>query len=174
MHNYKWRSQLAGFLSDQLLRTGMEPLTAQVKFLSLGRHEICKNKTRVLLCKRLSGQCRDVYMVVYFHLHWWWWAVVDCAVLYWAVLGWTGLWWAVVDWTAVYWAVLEGVNSYLSVYSAIFGMVTNNNNQTNNQVNLEQACSWPVRRQSVAKSVNGVLELEEVWICLGVEYNLLR
>ena len=26
------------------------------------------NKTRVLLCKRLSGQCRDVYMVVYFHL----------------------------------------------------------------------------------------------------------
>ena len=35
-----------------------------------------KNKTRVLLCKRLSGQRRDVYMVVYFHLHWWWWAVL--------------------------------------------------------------------------------------------------
>ena len=29
------------------------------------------NKTRVLLCKRLSGQCRDLYMVVYFRLHWW-------------------------------------------------------------------------------------------------------
>ena len=27
------------------------------------------NKTSVLLCKRLPGQCRDVYMVVYFHLH---------------------------------------------------------------------------------------------------------
>ena len=53
-----------------------------------------EDKTRVLLCKRLSGQCRDVYMVVY---------------------------------------------SYLSVYSAIFGMVTND--RTNNQVNLEQACS---------------------------------
>ena len=40
------------------------------------------NKTRVLLCKRLSGQCRDLYMVVNFHMHWWWWAVVDCTVLY--------------------------------------------------------------------------------------------
>ena len=60
------------------------------------------NKTRVLLCKRLSGQCRDVYMVVYFHLHWWWWAVVDCAVLYWAVLGCTGLNWAVLDCTGLY------------------------------------------------------------------------
>ena len=61
-----------------------------------------KNKTRVLLCKRLSGQCRDAYMVVYFHLHWWWWAVVDCAVLYWAVLGCTGLNWAVLDCTGLY------------------------------------------------------------------------
>ena len=58
------------------------------------------NKTRVVLCKRLSGQCRDVYMVVY--LHWWWWAVVDCAVLYWAVLGCTGLNWAVLDCTGLY------------------------------------------------------------------------
>ena len=36
---------------------------------------------------------------------------------------------------------------------AIFDMVTNNNNQTNNRVILEQACSWPVRRQSFAKRV---------------------
>ena len=63
-----------------------------------------QNKTRVLLCKRLSGQCRDVYMVVYFHLHlhWWWWAVVDCAVLYWVVLGCTGMNWAVLDCTGLY------------------------------------------------------------------------
>ena len=66
------------------------------------RNNSLKNKTRVLLCKRLSGQCRDVYMVVYFHLHWWWWAVVDCAVLYWAVLGCTGLNWAVLDCTGLY------------------------------------------------------------------------
>ena len=61
----------------------------------LNQSEDDYNKTRVLLCKRLSGQCRDVYMVVYFHLHWWWWAVVDCAVLYWAVLVCTGLYWSV-------------------------------------------------------------------------------
>ena len=64
--------------------------------------EYLTNKTRLLLCKRLSGQCRDVYMVVYFHLHWWWWAVVDCAVLYWAVLGCTGMNWAVLDCTGLY------------------------------------------------------------------------
>ena len=58
----------------------------------LGENEV--NKTRVLLCKRLSGQCRDVDMAVYFHLHWWWWAVVECAVLYWAELGCTGLHWS--------------------------------------------------------------------------------
>ena len=63
-----------------------------------------------------------------------------------------GLWWAVVDWTAVYWVVLGGVNSYLSVYSAIFGMVTND--QTNNQVNLEQACSWPVWEGSLLQNVD--------------------
>ena len=38
-----------------------------------------KKKTKVLLCKRLSEQFREVYMdmVVYFNLHWWRWAVVD-------------------------------------------------------------------------------------------------
>ena len=40
------------------------------------------NKTRVLLCKRLSGQCRDVSVVVYFHRYWWWWAKVDWTGLY--------------------------------------------------------------------------------------------
>ena len=45
----------------------------------------------MLLCKRVSGQCRDVYMVVYFHLYWWWWAVMDYTGLYWAVLGSTGM-----------------------------------------------------------------------------------
>ena len=54
------------------------------------------DKTRVLLCKRLSGQCRDVYMVVYFHLHWWWWALLGCTGLYWAVLGCTGLYWSLI------------------------------------------------------------------------------
>ena len=40
----------------------------------------------------------------------------------------------------VYWAVLGRVISYFSVYSAIFGMVTNE--RTNdNQVILVQACS---------------------------------
>ena len=62
---------------------------------SMGRARLASkgptDKTRVLLCKRLLGQSRDVYMVVYFHLHWWWWAAVDCAVLYWAVLDFTGL-----------------------------------------------------------------------------------
>ena len=78
---------------------------------------------------------------------------MDCAVLYWAVLGCTGLYWTVLVFTRLNWAVvgcsrlncgvLGGVNSYLSVCSAIFGMVTNNQptKQTNNQVILEQACS---------------------------------
>ena len=145
-------------------------LFATNKFSS---HELrwCRNKTRVLLCKRLSGQCRDVYMVVYFHLHWWWWAVVDCAVLYWAVLGctglywdelgctglywsllgWIGLWWAVVDWTAVYWAVLGGVNSSLSVYSAIFGMVTNERPTEQPGEPSASLLLTSVRRQSFAK-----------------------
>ena len=60
------------------------------------------NKTRVLLCKRLSGQCRDVYMVVYFHLHWWWCAVVGCRVLYWALLVCAGLYLAVLECSGLY------------------------------------------------------------------------
>ena len=43
---------------------------------------------------------------------------------------------------------LGGVNNHFPVYWAIFGVVTNE--QTNNQVILVQACSWPVRRQSFA------------------------
>ena len=42
------------------------------------------------------------------------------------------------------------VNNHFPVYLAIFAMVTNN--QPNNWVILEQACSWPVRRQSFAKT----------------------
>ena len=68
--------------------------------------EYLTNKTRLLLCKRLSGQCRDVYMVVYFHLHWWWWALVDCTVLYWAVLGFTWLYWSVQGCTWLFWNVV--------------------------------------------------------------------
>ena len=42
------------------------------------------------------------------------------------------------------------VNNHFPVYLAIFAMVTNN--QPINWVILEQACSWPVRRQSFAKT----------------------
>ena len=83
------------FLTELLLLSCQNILTLTI-------FEGESNKTSVLLCKRLPGQCRDVYMVVYFHLHWWWWAVVDCAVLYWAVLGCTGLNWAVLDCTGLY------------------------------------------------------------------------
>ena len=57
---------------------------------------------------------------------------------------------AVVDYTAVYWAVLGGFNSYLSVYSAIFVLVTNN--QTTNQPGDPRASLLltSVRRQSFA------------------------
>ena len=50
--------------------------------------------------------------------------------------------------------------------------VTNNNNQTNNRVILflVQACSWPVRRQSFAKTgaveseaVNAMKAIENIW-----------
>ena len=40
------------------------------------------------------------------------------------------------------------VNNHFPVYKAIFGMVTTK--RTNNWVILEQACSWPVGRQSFA------------------------
>ena len=76
------------------MRFGFDNLANQIFYCFC---EVLQNKTRVLLCKRLSGQCRDVYMVVYFHLHWWWWAVVDCAVL-----GCTGMNWAVLDCTGLY------------------------------------------------------------------------
>ena len=101
------------------------------------------NKTRVLLCKRLSG------------LHW---TVLGCTGLWWAVLGCTGLYWTELVFTKLncavrgcsrpYCGVLGGVNSYLSVYSAIFGMVTNE--QPNKQVILEQLLLTSVRRQSFA------------------------
>ena len=67
------------------------------------------------------------------------WDVLGSTGLYWALLGCDGLCGAVIDCTGVYWALLGGVNSYFSVYSAIFGMVTNE--RPNNQVILEQACS---------------------------------
>ena len=71
------------------------------------------------------------------------WTVVGCTGLYWALLGCTGLYWTVLGSTGLYWGVLGAVSSYFSVYSAIFSMVTLNE-QTNNQVILEQACSSPV------------------------------
>ena len=74
-----------------------------------------QNKTRVLLCKRLSGQCRDVYSVVYFHLHWWWCAVVGCTVLYWAVLVCAGLYLAVLECSGLYLVVLGSAGLYWAV-----------------------------------------------------------
>ena len=58
-----------------------------------------KNKTRVLLCKRLSGQCRDVYMMVVY-------LVVGCSGLCCAVLGCTGMYWAELGCTGLYWSLL--------------------------------------------------------------------
>ena len=76
--------------------------------------------------------------------------VLGCAGLYWAVLGGIGPRWAVVDCTAVSWAVLGGVNSYFSVYSSIFGIVTND--RTTNQPGDPSASPLltSVRRQSFA------------------------
>ena len=73
------------------------------------------DKTRVLLCKRLSGQCKDVYMVVYFHLYWWWWAVLGCTGLYCGVLGCTGLYWTVLVFTKLNWAVVGCSRLYCGV-----------------------------------------------------------
>ena len=42
-----------------------------VLFNTLISSELKVDKTRVLLCKRLSGQCRDVYMVP-------WWYTFTC------------------------------------------------------------------------------------------------
>ena len=149
--------------NDELLQTNWTWLTWPVDQF---------DKTRVLLCKRLSGQCRDVYMVVYFHLHWWWWAVVDCTVLHWAVLGCAGLYWSVLVCTRLNWAVVGcsrlycGVMDFtgrsqqlISVYSAIFGMVTNN--QPNKQLGDPRESLLPtsVRRQSFAKNTAGQLAM---------------
>ena len=66
-----------------------------------------------------------------------WWAVVGCTGLWWAVLGSTGLYWTVLGFTRLNWAVVGCSRLYcgvmgctgrsqqlISVYSAIFGMVT--------------------------------------------------
>ena len=73
------------------------------------------NKTRVLLCKRLSGSCRDVYIVVYFHLRWSWWAVLGCTGMYWDVLECTGLYWAVLVFTWLLWNVVDCIWLYWAV-----------------------------------------------------------
>ena len=95
-------------------------------FLPFEENDSRTNKTRVLLCKRLSRQCRDV-----------WWYTFTCT-------GDGGL----------YCAVLGGFNCYLSVYSVIFGMVTTEH--PTNQVILKQACSWPVWRGSLLQSGWGI------------------
>ena len=63
------------------------------------------------------------------------------------------LWWAVVGCTAVYWAVLGGVNIYLSVYSAIFGMVTNKQPTEQPGDPSASLLLTSVRRQSFAKRI---------------------
>ena len=79
------------------------------------KDEIEKHKARVFLCKRLSGQWRDVSIEVYFHLYWWWWAVLGCTVVYWAALWCNGLYWAVLGYTGLYWAVLGCTRLYWTV-----------------------------------------------------------
>ena len=85
-----------------------------------------QNKTRVLLCKRLSGECRDVYsihggilspvlvVVGCIGLHCavlgcieLYWAEQVCIGLHWAVLGCTWLFWNLVDCIWQHWAVLD-------------------------------------------------------------------
>ena len=93
-----------------------------------------------------------------------WWAVLGCTGLYWAVLGSTGMYWTVLGFTRLNWAVVGCSRLYcgvmgctgrsqqlISVYSAIFGMVTNN--QPNKQPGDPRASLLltSVRRQSFAK-----------------------
>ena len=121
------------------------------------------------------------------------WVVVGCTGLHWTVLGCTGLWWAVLGSTGLYWTVLGftrlnwavvgcsrlycGVmgctgrsQQLISVYSAIFSMVTTH--QSNNQVIIVQACSWPVWEGSLLQKVvwtenkkkTSFAELENIWL----------
>ena len=91
------------------------------------------------------------------------WAVLGCTGLWWAVLGSTGLYWTVLGFTRLNWAVVGCSRLYcsvmgcagrsqqlFSVYSAVFGMVTNE--QPNNQPGDPSAhlLLTSVRRQSFA------------------------
>ena len=92
-------------------------------FLPFEENDSRTNKTRVLLCKRLSRQCRDV-----------WWYTFTCT-------GDGGL----------YCAVLGGFNCHLSVYSVIFGMVTNKRTIKQPGDPSARLLLTSVRRQSFAK-----------------------
>ena len=100
------------FLKTYFFSRVLEPRSFSFSFSFYGNR---LHKTRVLLCKRLSERCKDVYMVVYFHLHSWWWAVVDCTVLHWAVLGCAGLYWSVLVCTRLNWAVVGCSRLYCGV-----------------------------------------------------------
>ena len=96
------------------------------------------------------------------------WAVLDCGGLYLGAVDCTWLWWAVLGCTGMNWTVLGGVNSYLSVYSAIFGMVTNN--RTNNQPGDPRASLLltSVKRQSFAKGLRLVVMTLKLSIDMGL------
>ena len=83
-----------------------------------------------------------------------WWAVLRSSGLYWTVLGFTRLNWAVVGCSRLYCGVMGCTGrsqQLISVYSAIFGMVTNN--RPNKQPGDPSASLLltSVRRQSFAK-----------------------
>ena len=98
------------------------------------------NKTRVLLCKRLSGQCRDAYMVVYFHLHWCWWAVLGCTGLYWTVLVFTKLNWAVVGCSRLYCGVLGFSGRSQQLFVCVFSHFQHGNERTTEQPTRWSKC----------------------------------
>ena len=93
-----------------------------------------------------------------------WWAVLGSTGLYWTVLGSTGLYWTGLGFTRLNWAVVDCSRLYygvmgctgrsqqlISMFSAIFGMVTNN--QPTEQPGDPRASPLltSVRRQSFAK-----------------------
>ena len=86
------------------------------------------DKTQCQLSKRLAGPIIPLSL---------WFVII-------MVMVWCGLVWKRVSF--IYGCDTKGVNNHLPVYHAIFAMVTKT--QPNNRFILEQACSWPLRRQS--------------------------
>ena len=70
----------------------------------------------------------------------------------------------------MYWAVLGRVNSYLSVYSVIFGMVTNKRTIKQPGDPSARLLLTSVRRQSFAKiiGVHFVTIHQPLWVCIEV------